>query len=119
MEGVVAYANMGESELSWTNFVPNGAALFFSPISPVTGDDAVKQYDIAKRRLEQFGFDYIGTFTIGMRELHHIIIAVYDRKDPEMKKRAYEMLKLLVQDCAESGYGEYRTHLSLMDQVRK
>jgi len=105
------------TELSWTNFVPNGSTLFFSPISPVTGEDAEKQYNIAKKRFAEFGFDYLGTFTIGMRELHHIVIVVFDRENDEEKKRAHEMMKLLVQDCADAGYGEYRTHLTLMDQV--
>jgi hypothetical protein len=105
------------TELEWTKFVPNGSAFFFSPISPVTGVDADKQYKLAKDRFEEYGFDYLGTFTIGMRELHHIIIVVYDRTNLEEKARAHKMLKVMVEDYAKLGYGEYRTHLSLMDAV--
>lgn len=105
------------TELEWTNFVPNGSAFFFSPISPVSGDHADRQYKLAKDRCDEFGFDYIGTFTVGMRELHHIVCLVFDRTNEEEKKRAYKMLNLMVQDCADAGYGEYRTHLALMDQV--
>ena len=106
------------SELNWTNFVDNGSTLFFSPISPVSGADTTKQYAIAKRRFKEFGFDYLGTFTVGMRELHHICIVVFNRNDEEEKARAIEMMRCLVDYCAKEGYGEYRTHLALMDQVR-
>jgi hypothetical protein len=104
-------------ELNWTNFVPNGSTFFFSPISPVNGTDTTKQYNIALRRFKEYGFDYLGTFTIGMRELHHIVIVVFNREDAEEKKRAIEMMRVLVDDCAAEGYGEYRTHLALMDQI--
>jgi hypothetical protein len=105
------------SELGWTNFVPNGGTLFFSPVSAATGPEAMKQYTAVRKRFDEFGFDYLGDFAIGMREIHHIVIVVFDRSDREEKARALKMLKLLVRDCAELGFGEYRTHLSLMDDV--
>jgi len=33
----------------------------------------VKQYQMTARRCEEFGFDYIGTLIVGLRELHHIV----------------------------------------------
>ncbi len=60
-------------ELGWLNWTcENGSLLGFSPISPATGEDSNKQYALVKRRLMEFGFDYIGTFVVGWRELHHI-----------------------------------------------
>ncbi|MAD87990.1 MAG: hypothetical protein CL912_33940 [Deltaproteobacteria bacterium] len=60
-------------ELGWLNWTgPKGSLLGFSPISPTTGPDAIKQYNMVKRRFTEFGFDYIGTFIVGWRELHHI-----------------------------------------------
>jgi len=60
-------------ELGWLNWTcERGSLLGFSPILPATGVDAEKQYAMVKTRLEKFGFDYIGTFVVGWRELHHI-----------------------------------------------
>ncbi|KAL3460939.1 hypothetical protein BJX64DRAFT_300455 [Aspergillus heterothallicus] len=104
-------------ELKWIEWLPNGAHLFFSPIAKISGDDAMLQYEVTKKRCREAGLDFIGTFTIGMREMHHIVCIVFDRKSPEMKKRAHWLIKTLIADCAEHGWGEYRTHLALMDQI--
>jgi hypothetical protein len=112
------------SELSWVDWLPNGAHLFFSPISPTTGEDAVKQYQMTAKRCEEFGFDYIGTLVVGLRELHHIVCnfslpnelivgLVYDKKNAEQRRKAHKLITLLIEDCAKEGYGEYRTHLGM------
>lgn len=56
-------------ELKWLNWVPNGAHLFFSPISKISGDDAMLQYSVTKKRCLEAGLDFIGTFCVGMREM--------------------------------------------------
>jgi hypothetical protein len=93
------------------------AHLFFSPIAKVSGPDADLQYALTKRRCYEFGFDFIGTFIIGMREMHHIVCLVFNRKDPDSKRRAHQLIKTLIDDAAKEGWGEYRTHLALMDQI--
>jgi hypothetical protein len=105
------------TELKWVDWLPNGAHLFFSPIAKVTGEDAVAQYEVTRRRSEQFGFDFIGTFVVGMREMHHIVCIVFDKKDPDSRQRAHRLIKTLIEDAAARGWGEYRTHLALMDQI--
>ncbi|RSL57492.1 Vanillyl-alcohol oxidase [Fusarium duplospermum] len=105
------------TELEWVNWLPNGAHLFFSPIAKVTGDDAVAQYELSKRRCEEAGFDFIGDFCIGMREMHHIVCLVFDREDPDSCRRAHWLISQLIDDAAKRGWGEYRTHLALMDQI--
>lgn len=42
---------------------------------------------------------------------------VFDRKDREMARRAHKLISTLVDDAAKLGWGEYRTHLALMDQI--
>jgi hypothetical protein len=60
-------------ELGWLNWTcERGSLLGFSPVLPATGFDAERQYAMVQKRLEEFGFDYIGTFVVGWRELHHI-----------------------------------------------
>ena len=64
MSGIPTY-----DELKWIDWVPNGAHLFFSPIARVHGEDAMAQYQITKKRCHEAGLDFIGTFTVGMREM--------------------------------------------------
>ncbi|ETS86927.1 Vanillyl-alcohol oxidase [Pestalotiopsis fici W106-1] len=104
-------------ELKWVDWLPNGSHLFFSPISEITGDAANLQYSITKKRVLDAGFDFIGTFTIGMREMHHIVCLVFDRKSPEQREKMHKLIRTLIDDCAAHGWGEYRTHLALMDQI--
>lgn len=104
-------------ELKWVDWLPNGAHLFFSPIAKISGEDANLQYAITKKRVLEAGFDFIGTFTIGMREMHHIVCLVFDRNDADSKERAHKLIRTLIDDCAQQGWGEYRTHLALMDQI--
>ncbi|PIA92607.1 Vanillyl-alcohol oxidase [Cercospora beticola] len=107
------------TELRWVDWLPNGSHLFFSPIAKVSGDDAVAQYEVTRKRCEEAKFDFIGTFVIGMREMHHIVCIVFDRKDPDSRRRAHWLIRTLIDDAAERGWGEYRTHLAVMDQIAK
>jgi len=51
------------------------------------------------------------------REMHHIVCIVFDRKDPDSRRRAHWLIKTLIDEAAKRGWGEYRTHLSVMDQI--
>lgn len=56
-------------ELKWVDWLPNGGHLFFSPITKISGVDAALQYEVTKRRCREAGFDFIGTFVVGMRDM--------------------------------------------------
>lgn len=47
----------------------------------------------------------------------HVVCIVFDREDAEMRKRCQWLIRTLIKDFAEHGWGEFRTHLALMDQV--
>ena len=49
--------------------------------------------------------------------MYPIVILVYDRADPVSQANAYRCMRGMVKDAAEAGFGEYRTHLLLSDQV--
>ena len=104
-------------ELDWVMWLPNGSHTAFSPISPITGDDAVKQYNMTKRLHKKWGFDYFPTFCPGAREMHHIVMIIYDRYSTDSKIRAKGLMKDLIDEGARLGMGEYRTHLALQDRV--
>jgi FAD/FMN-containing dehydrogenase len=52
-----------------------------------------------------------------MREMHLIIEVVFDKQDAQKRADALQCLRVMVDEAARRGYGEYRTHLALMDQV--
>lgn len=104
-------------ELKILDWVPNGGHINFSPISPAAGQDAIAQYRMVSRRCREYGQDYLGDLIIGAREMHHIVLLVFDTKSDRQKALTHELCRLLVDDAAAAGYGEYRTHLALMDQI--
>lgn len=57
--------------------------------------------------------------SISMREMHHIVCIVFNRKDPDSRRRAHWLIKTLIDDAVARGWGEYRTHLAVMDQIAK
>lgn len=104
-------------ELGWVNWVPNGSHIAFSPVSPIRGKDALALYELARKRHEEFGIDLFPAFIVGLREMHLIVEIVFDRGSAERRSAALKCLRAMVDDAAKLGYGEYRTHLALMDQV--
>lgn len=104
-------------ELAWANWVPNGSHAAFSPVSPIRGRDAAALYALARRRHAEAGVDLFPAFCVGLREMHLIVEVVFDRADPGRRRAALGCLRAMVDDAAALGYGEYRTHLALMDQV--
>ncbi len=105
------------TEFSLMNWVGSGAHIDFSPRSPVTGEDAMRQFTLIRDRAHEYGFDYIGEFLVGWRELLNIFQLVFDRLNDAERRRAHECFGQLIDDFAGHGYGEYRTHLDFMDPI--
>ncbi|KAL1982634.1 hypothetical protein VTN96DRAFT_1069 [Rasamsonia emersonii] len=106
-------------ELRCVNWYPNGGHIAFSPVSPVRGADAMALWKIARGRAAEHGLDIFPAFCVGLREMHLIVEVVYDRTDAGMRKRALACMLAMIDDAAVQGYGEYRTHLVLMDQIMR
>ena len=104
-------------ELALLDFVPNGGHICFSPVSAPDGADAMRQAEMVKARADEYVKDYAAQFIIGLREMHHICLFPYDTKDPQAREDTLEMTRQLVKEAAAVGYGEYRTHNALMDEV--
>jgi len=49
--------------------------------------------------------------------MHHIALFLYDSHDPAVRQQTLEFARLLIREAAAEGYGEYRTHNALMDDV--
>lgn len=97
--------------------MPNGSHIAFSPVSPIRGHDAVALMELSRKAHEKHGFEQFPAFCVGMREMHLIVETVFDRKNPEKRRDAMRCYRGMIDDAARMGYGEYRTHLALMDQV--
>lgn len=104
-------------ELLWTNWVPNGAHVAFSPIAPIRGTDAVALYKLAQKHHLAANIDLMPAFCVGLREMHLIVELVFNQADEGERQRMEKALRDMITEAAELGYGEYRTHLVLMDQV--
>ncbi|HKJ73605.1 MAG TPA: FAD-binding oxidoreductase [Alphaproteobacteria bacterium] len=105
------------TEFNFLNWNGGGGHVGFSPVSPITGKDAIKQFRMVSGRVREYGFDYMGLFAIGWREMHHVTVVVYNHYDPDERKKLDELFNILVDEAASEGYGEYRTHIRYMDRI--
>ena len=107
--------NMGTFNV--LNWIPGAGHIDFSPVSPSTGADASKIYEIIKHEVAAGGFDYVGAFIIGWREMHNVVLMIYDKQSQIERDKAHATFLRLVKRAAAEGYGEYRTHIAFMDEV--
>lgn len=105
------------TEFNFLNWDGGGGHVGFSPVAPITGADAIKQYYMVKNRVREYGFDYMGLMAIGWRDLHHVTVIVYDKNSPDERRRMDELFSTMVAEAAAEGYGEYRTHIQYMDAI--
>jgi len=94
-----------------------GGHVGFSPAMPADAGLVQQQFERTRKRYLEFGLDYSGTFYNDGRSVTNVNLIVYSLDDPDMKRRVRELFLALVSDAKQMGYGEYRTHLSYMDDV--
>lgn len=99
------------------DWFPNAGHFFYAPVSSPSGEDAAAQFADTKRISDSYEIDYLAQFIIGLREMHHICLPLYDTADPDSRARTLEMTRELIRAGAERGYGIYRAHNVLADQV--
>jgi 4-cresol dehydrogenase (hydroxylating) len=96
-----------------------GGQIGFAPVAPPTREHALRLHRMARGRYEEAGFDYLASFTVRDRHLVHATQCIYDRDDPATTSNARELLRLLIAEHANEGYGEQRAHVNHMDQVAR
>jgi 4-cresol dehydrogenase (hydroxylating) len=94
-----------------------GGHIGFSPVLPATSEHVLKQFHSTKKRYEEIGVDYYGSFTLFERYTTNVNMMVYDRDDAAMTSKVRALFKALIADAAKEGYSEYRTHISYMEDV--
>ena len=98
-------------------FGGRGGHIGYSPVMPADGRLILKQFERTRRRFLEFGLDYSGTFYNDGRSATNVNLILYDKDDAEQKSRVRKLFLALIADAKAQGYGEYRTHLSYMDDV--
>jgi len=94
-----------------------GGHIGFSPVMPPDGQLALQRFHRVKALYAKHGMDYYTSFTMGHRHINNVNLIIYDRDDPAMTQSAQALFRELIADAAHEGYGEYRTHISFMDDV--
>ncbi|MGA0804898.1 MAG: FAD-linked oxidase C-terminal domain-containing protein [Pseudohongiellaceae bacterium] len=89
----------------------------FSPILPGSGSEVLAQARRTKARYDEFGIDYSSTMYVCGRHVVNVNLLLYDKDQPALVARSNALFSALVDDASAAGFGEYRTHLSWMDQV--
>jgi 4-cresol dehydrogenase (hydroxylating) len=112
----------GVPNLGWNNMTAwyggeEGGHIGFSPIAPLTGGDAIALRDLLRGLIEErAGLDYIAAnLAVSARSFAHVTLIIFDTKNEPQARRAYDTARLLVEEAAKQGYGEYRAHLDFMD----
>ena len=106
------------SDISIVNWKGSeGAHLGFSPVAPVRAEDAMKLMAMARARCDEFGFDYMCGIGISTRHMTPITMLLFDKSDEGERRRAQALFRALIEDAGREGYGEYRTHIAMMDLV--
>ncbi len=106
------------SDISIVNWWgPHGGHLGFAPVAPVAAEDALKLMAMARARCEEFGFDYMAGIGVSARHMTPVTMVLFDTADLDQRARAHGLLRALIEDAGAAGYGEYRTHIAMMDLV--
>jgi 4-cresol dehydrogenase (hydroxylating) len=94
-----------------------GGHVAFSPAAPMSGREAAALCGLLRDRIEnKASLDYLAALLpINARSFIHITMVIFDTKNEQQARGAYDTCKLLVREAGEAGYGEYRAHLSFMD----
>jgi 4-cresol dehydrogenase (hydroxylating) len=101
--------------LGWWGGV--GGHLDFSPVAPLTGEDAQALVRLLRPLVEGAGLDYGPAFIVTPRSLVHICPVIYDTTNEAQVRAAHELYPRLVDAAADAGYGLYRAHIAFMDDV--
>jgi len=109
--------DMNLREFGLYNWRGGGGSMWFAPVSQSRGSETLKQMAMAKRILGEYGFDYVGEFIVGWRDMHHIIDLLFDRTDAAETARARECFTRLLDEFTAAGYGTYRVNTAFMDRV--
>ena len=106
-------------EFGLYNWRGGGGSMWFAPVSQARGSECEKQMRLAKHILNKHGFDYVGEFIVGWRDMHHVIDVLYDRTSEEETQRANTCFAELLDEFEKEGYAVYRVNTAFQERVAK
>jgi 4-cresol dehydrogenase (hydroxylating) len=75
-------------------------------------------YEAIYKRFIEYGIDYYcGLLNIGPRALVVNAVTFFNRDDAQMTRKGRELYRVLAKDGAAMGFGDYRAHISFMDDI--
>ncbi len=95
-----------------------GGHINFAPVVAPIGERVSELYEAIHRRFIEYGIDYYcGLLNIGPRAIVVNAVTFFNKDDAEMTRKGRELYRVLAQDGAAKGIGDYRAHISFMDNV--
>lgn len=95
-----------------------GGHINFAPVVAPIGERVAKLYEAIEKRFVEYGIDYYcGLLNIGNRAICVNAVTFFNRDDAEMTRKGREMYRVLAKDGAALGFGDYRAHISFMDDI--
>ena len=106
--------------LGWYGKAAKGSHTGTGMVSPLEGKAAYELHTLLRTAIEtRFGLDYLASpIMINARSFIHVFGCIFDASDEEGSRLAYESTRVLIEEAARAGYGEYRAHLDNMDLVQ-
>ena len=81
-----------------------GGHIGFSPVLPMTGEDALAVRDIMRREMEASGLDYMAALIpINARSMVHVTMVIFDTASVEQSEKAYAACRRAVLEAAKAG----------------
>lgn len=98
---------------------PNMGHIGFSPIVPLQGKEVRFVVDEMRRRVEEAGLNFLGG-VMAFNERSACVVGgiPFDVTDKEQAERAFGVVRSLVKEVGDLGYGEYRAHIDYMDEAQ-
>ena len=109
----------GEPNMTEFNIVNwrGGGHINFTPIAPLYGDICVKATDMMREIMNRHGFDYITEYVAAFRGVIKLLMIMFDPRDEDERRRAYECSEEIILAAASIGFGELKAHVEFMDLV--
>jgi 4-cresol dehydrogenase (hydroxylating) flavoprotein subunit len=103
--------------LGWYGKAESGAHAGTGMVAPLDGKSAYELHTLLRTAIEtKMGLDYLAyPLLINARSYIHIFGCIFDAADDASSRQAYQACRMLIQEAARAGYGEYRSHIDNMD----
>jgi 4-cresol dehydrogenase (hydroxylating) len=106
--------------LGWYGKVEKGAHAGTGMVAPLDGKTAYELHTLLRTAIEtKFGLDYLASpILISARSYIHVFGCIFDAGDEAASRQAYAACRVLIEEAAKAGFGEYRAHIDNMDLVQ-